>query len=113
MNAPQTAKAATASTVGDPLRFKQDQINPTIIEPAAQKQGPSQRILATISKGPHVTIRVTEQVINGTTYFDVRIFRPFGKSMHRPTPSGLTLRPDAARQVAQAILEALDGGQVR
>ena len=114
MNASQTAKPATAQTVNGLRKFEQlgRQLNPTNSEPPVQKQGPSQRILATISKGPHANIRVTEQIINGTTYFDVRIFRPFGKSMHRPTPSGLTLRPDAALAVALAILKDL-GVEVR
>lgn len=97
---------------GGPKQFVDPQISATDNVAPAQKQGPSQRILATISKGPHATIRVTEQVINGTTYFDLRVFRPFGKGMHRPTPSGLTLRPDAALAIALAILEDL-GVEVR
>ena len=91
---------------GGPKQFVDPRISATDNSASTQKQCQSQRILGTISKGPHATIRVTEQVINGTTYFDVRIFRPFGKSMHRPTPSGLTLRPDAALGVVVAILKA-------
>jgi hypothetical protein len=45
MNGSQTAKAATADTVGDPLKFKQDQINPTITSPSAKRQARLQIIL--------------------------------------------------------------------
>ncbi len=72
---------------GGPKQFVDPQISATDNVAPAQKQGPSQRILATISKGPHATIRVTEQVINGTTYL---IFAYSGHSarvcigQHRP-----------------------------
>jgi hypothetical protein len=108
MQGPKTAKPATARAVNGLRDFEQlgGQLNPINSELQSAAQ-PASRILVTIPRGPHAIDRVTEQVINGQRIYDLRRFRPFGVGMWRPTPSGLTLRPDAALAVALAILEDL------
>jgi len=107
MHVPKTAKPATAQTVNGLRDFEQlgGRLNPINSEPPPPAQ-PVSRILATIPRGPNAIDRVTEQVVNGQRLFDVRRFRPYGAGMYRPTPSGLTLRPDAALAVALTILKA-------
>lgn len=66
-----------------------------------------QRVVAIIPKGVRDVIRVTETVIDGQTFIDIRKFRPYGLNMYRPTDAGLSLRSDVARDVAVGILAAL------
>lgn len=91
MNGSQTAKAATADTVGDLQRLKQDQINPIITAPPAQTQGPSvktpnyfdqERVIATVRLGTRSFIRISVRdgcvIIRKFTANDRRIFLPTG-----------------------------------
>jgi len=114
MASPDTAKPATAHQAANGLRdFDQlgRQINPIHTASPAPAQGAS-RVLVQIPRGQRDVDRLTLQVVNGQPLFDLRRLRP-KDGMWLTTPVGMTLKPEAALQVALAILKAQpDAGRV-
>ena len=108
MNGLQTAKAATASTVGDPLKFKQDQINPTITSPPAkrQRQPENKNVIATLRKGRRnsVVASVSES-IGRPPILDIRQHRPDGLRVLQPTKLAISdIDAELARELISVLL---------
>jgi hypothetical protein len=116
MNGSQTTRAATADTVGGPLKFKQDQINPTNTAPPAPAQGPAEqspnyfdRVVATVPKGRRNKIVVTCGERDGKPVIDIRLFKPNGLKVLMPTSKGIgNIDPTEVRALIAKLEAALD-----